>query len=105
MGLNLLEKIQLPTLPSLYGAMLAGVDYVLIGAGILTAIVVWLGLAARGHRRIRIAGFDLELPGLGLTFAQMALGVIDLCTAASALSRDSAVVAFSLMRPRWRACS
>lgn len=33
-GINLLEKIQLPTLSSLYGAMLAGVDYVLMGAGI-----------------------------------------------------------------------
>lgn len=33
-GINLLEKIQLPTLPSLYGAMLADVDYVLMGAGI-----------------------------------------------------------------------
>ncbi len=33
-GINFLEKIQLPTLPSLYGAMLAGVDYVLMGAGI-----------------------------------------------------------------------
>ncbi|MBX9571005.1 MAG: nitronate monooxygenase [Candidatus Obscuribacterales bacterium] len=37
-GINLLEKIQLPTLPSLYGAMLAGVDYVLMGAGIPKAI-------------------------------------------------------------------
>nr|WP_325235663.1 nitronate monooxygenase [Egicoccus sp.] len=33
-GINLLEKIQLPTLPTLYGAMLAGVDYVLMGAGV-----------------------------------------------------------------------
>jgi len=33
-GINFLEKIQYPTLPSLYGAMLAGVDYVLMGAGI-----------------------------------------------------------------------
>lgn len=33
-GINYLEKIQFPTLPSLYGAMLAGVDYVLMGAGI-----------------------------------------------------------------------
>jgi len=33
-GLNLLTKIQLPNLASLYGAMLAGVDYVLMGAGI-----------------------------------------------------------------------
>lgn len=33
-GLNLLTKIQLPNPASLYGAMLAGVDYVLMGAGI-----------------------------------------------------------------------
>ena len=33
-GINLLEKIQAPTLPTLYGALLAGVDYVLMGAGI-----------------------------------------------------------------------
>lgn len=33
-GINYLEKIQTPHLPSLYGALLAGVDYVLMGAGI-----------------------------------------------------------------------
>ncbi len=33
-GVNLLTKIQIPNVPSLYGAMLAGVDYVLMGAGI-----------------------------------------------------------------------
>lgn len=33
-GINLLEKVQLPNMASLYGAMLAGVDYVIIGAGI-----------------------------------------------------------------------
>lgn len=33
-GMNRLTKIQLPTLPSLYGAILAGVDYILMGAGI-----------------------------------------------------------------------
>ena len=33
-GLNLLEKIQLPNLACLYGALLAGVDYVIMGAGI-----------------------------------------------------------------------
>jgi nitronate monooxygenase len=33
-GINFLEKIQIPHLPSIYGAMLAGVDYVLMGAGI-----------------------------------------------------------------------
>lgn len=33
-GINYLEKIQLPHLPSIYGAMLAGVDFILMGAGI-----------------------------------------------------------------------
>ena len=33
-GINYLEKIQMPLLPSIYGAMLAGVGYVLMGAGI-----------------------------------------------------------------------
>ena len=37
-GINYLEKIQVPTLPSLYGSILAGVDYVLMGAGIPRAI-------------------------------------------------------------------
>ena len=33
-GINFLEKVQLPTPATLYGALLAGVDYVLVGAGI-----------------------------------------------------------------------
>lgn len=33
-GINLLEKLQIPILPVLYGAMLADVDFVLMGAGI-----------------------------------------------------------------------
>jgi nitronate monooxygenase len=37
-GVNYLAKIQTPTLPSLFGAMLAGADYVLMGAGIPRAI-------------------------------------------------------------------
>ena len=47
-GLNLLEKVQAPTLPSLYGAMLAGVDYVLMGAGIPKAIPAVLDQLAAG---------------------------------------------------------
>ena len=37
-GINLLEKIQMHSLAALYGAMLAKVDYVLMGAGIPRAI-------------------------------------------------------------------
>lgn len=33
-GINYLEKVQLPHLPSIFGAMLAGVGYVIMGAGI-----------------------------------------------------------------------
>jgi nitronate monooxygenase len=49
-GINLLEKIQLPTLASLFGAMLAGVDYVLVGAGIPRAIPGVLDRLAAGGK-------------------------------------------------------
>mgnify|MGYP001365027036 CR=1 FL=1 len=48
-GINLLEKVQLPNLASLYGAMLAGVDYVLMGAGIPRAIPGALDKLSRGE--------------------------------------------------------
>lgn len=48
-GVNYLEKIQLPTLASIYGAMLAGVDYVLMGAGIPRAIPGVLDKLSRGE--------------------------------------------------------
>ena len=48
-GVNYLEKIQLPTLPSIYGAMLAGVDYVLMGAGIPRTIPGILDSLAKGE--------------------------------------------------------
>lgn len=47
-GLNLLEKMQLSTLGPLYGAMIAGVDYVLMGAGIPKAIPGVLDCFAAG---------------------------------------------------------
>jgi nitronate monooxygenase len=62
-GINYLEKIQLPTLPSIFGAMLAGVDFVLMGAGIPRAIPGVLDLLAQGQPvQLRI---DVEgaLPG------------------------------------------
>jgi NAD(P)H-dependent flavin oxidoreductase YrpB (nitropropane dioxygenase family) len=53
-GINLLEKIQLPTLPTLYGAMLAGVDYVLMGAGIPRTIPGMLDQLSR-HEAVELA--------------------------------------------------
>ena len=58
-GINFLEKIQLPTLPSIYGAMLAGVDYVLMGAGIPRSIPGVLDRLAEGlpaELRVDVAG-------------------------------------------------
>jgi len=48
-GINFLEKIQIPTIASLFGAMLAGVDYVLMGAGIPRAIPGVLDHLAKGE--------------------------------------------------------
>lgn len=48
-GINYLEKVQLPHLPSLYGAMLAGVDYVLMGAGIPREIPAVLDHLSHGQ--------------------------------------------------------
>jgi nitronate monooxygenase len=47
-GINYLEKLQAPTLPSLYGAMLADVDYVLMGAGIPRTIPAVLDDLSKG---------------------------------------------------------
>jgi len=58
-GLNLLEKIQPPTLHSLLGAMLAGVDVVLVGAGIPRRIPKILDDFAAG----RAAELRLDVTG------------------------------------------
>lgn len=66
-GINLLEKIQLPNLPSLYGAMLAGVDYVLIGAGIPWQIPGALDRLARHEPAEETAMVEGALPGESFT--------------------------------------
>ncbi len=48
-GINLLTKVQIPTVPTLFGAMLAGVDYVIMGAGIPVHIPGILDQLALGH--------------------------------------------------------
>lgn len=60
-GINLLTKIQMPNLGSLYGAMLGGVDYVLMGAGIPKEIPGALDRLAE-HRP---ASIKLDVEGLG----------------------------------------
>nr|WP_311132619.1 nitronate monooxygenase [Nonomuraea gerenzanensis] len=58
-GVNYLEKIQLATPAAVYGAVLAGVDYVLMGAGIPVEIPRLLDdLAEHRHGRISAAVAD-----------------------------------------------
>ena len=62
-GINLLEKVQLPNLASLFGAMLAKVDVVLMGAGIPRAIPAILDRFAAGEpaeMKLDVAG---AMPG------------------------------------------
>lgn len=59
-GINLLTKVQMPNLASLYGAMLAGVDVVLMGAGIPREIPGALDALAR-HEPATLR-LDVEQP-------------------------------------------
>lgn len=60
-GVNLLEKIQLPTMATLLGSMLANVDYVIMGAGIPLEIPGVLDCFARGER----AELSIDVDGAG----------------------------------------
>ncbi|MBA3849606.1 MAG: 2-nitropropane dioxygenase [Opitutus sp.] len=102
-GINLLEKIQLPTLASLYGAMLAGVDYVLMGAGIPKAIPGILDRFAAGEKaemRVAVEGATAEhvitldpaalLPGGKRTLSRPKfLAIVSSSTLALTLARKS----------------
>jgi NAD(P)H-dependent flavin oxidoreductase YrpB (nitropropane dioxygenase family) len=69
-GINLMTKLKVPTLPTLYGAMLAGVDCILMGAGIPREIPGVLDAFAAGqeaHLRLH-DGPTPEQPAPMLTF-------------------------------------
>ncbi len=69
-GINLLTKVQMPNLASLYGAMLAHVDVVLMGAGIPREIPGALDKLAQGeaaHLRFEVEGQPATEP-LALSF-------------------------------------
>ncbi len=80
-GINFLEKIQVPTLPSLYGAMLAKVDYILMGAGIPKAIPGLLDRLAEGldvEMRIDVKGStDKGDPFVRFSPARIARDMLD----------------------------
>lgn len=58
-GLNLLEKVVLPNLACLYGGLLAGVDYVIMGAGIPREIPGALDLLSQNQK----AGLKVPVAG------------------------------------------
>ena len=63
-GVNFLEKVQMPHLASIYGAMLAGVGYVLMGAGIPLHIPGVLDAYAAGRPaeyKLAVAGASQEM--------------------------------------------
>ena len=62
-GINFLEKIQTPTLPSLYGAMLAGAAFILMGAGIPRTIPGILDDLAQGKEVSMKLDVEQSLPG------------------------------------------
>ena len=73
-GINFLEKVQMPHLASIYGAMLAGVGYVLMGAGIPLHIPGVLDAFAAHH----MAEYKLQVTGaLPGQDTQMALDPAD----------------------------
>jgi len=62
-GINYLEKVTLPNPAAIYGAMLAGVDYMLMGAGVPVEIPGLLDRYARGEPgeiRVHVEGAPKE---------------------------------------------
>jgi len=105
-GVNYLEKLQISNLPSIYGAMLAGVDYVLIGAGIprdIPGVLDHFSRQERGSTKVQTGGpapaeevlatFDpLEaFPQLRSTVIKRPafLGIVSSATLATHLARKS----------------
>jgi nitronate monooxygenase len=73
-GINFLEKVQMPHLASIYGAMLAGVGYVLMGAGIPLHIPGVLDAFAAHH----LAEYKLQVTGAAVgQDTQMRLNAAD----------------------------
>ena len=101
-GINFLEKIKLATPTAAYGALLAGVDYVIMGAGIPAEIPnllnrlarhepVSLNLAVDGATRAYTTDLDpVELTGGGLAPLRrpMFLAIISAEVLATRLARD-----------------
>ncbi len=74
-GINYLEKIQMPNVVSIFGAMLAGVDYVIMGAGIPREIPGVLDALARGDEAQLKLSVDGQGEDVWMRFDQSAFGM------------------------------
>ncbi|MER5811087.1 nitronate monooxygenase [Streptomyces sp. NPDC002033] len=104
-GINYLEKIQLATAPAMFGAILAGVDHVLVGAGVpgqIPALATRLARREPCVTRIAVAGDEEPLDHLFDPAALLAghrpgplrrprvLAIVSLPVLAAYLARDGA---------------
>lgn len=55
------------------------------GVGVAAVTLGYLAWVATGERKLRVRGWNLPLPGLGVTLGQMALGAGEVCAAAAVL--------------------
>lgn len=105
-GVNFLEKIQMATPAAVYGAMLAGVDAVLVGAGIPrhlphlldelaahrpTSLPVDVAGDPGGTHAVRIDPAELAGPGLAALGRPMFLAIVSSEVLVSYLARDPAI--------------
>ncbi|HVA52775.1 MAG TPA: nitronate monooxygenase [Acidimicrobiales bacterium] len=70
-GINLLTKVQIPTAATLFGAILAGVDYVVMGAGVPTHIpgaIERLSLGEAVDLPLSVTGARSDNPNTSLHF-------------------------------------
>lgn len=70
-GINYLEKIQMPHLPSMYGALLAGVSVIIMGAGIPLAVPGILTALTRHQKAeypVNVDGIDGRNEVVTMTF-------------------------------------
>jgi nitronate monooxygenase len=77
-GINLLTKVQLPNIPSIFGAMLAGVGCVVMGAGIpskIPGIIDALAAQRSVETKLELAGHDQARSAPVLRFDPSRFGV------------------------------
>lgn len=70
-GINLLTKVQIPTASTLFGAILAGVDYVVMGAGVPThipGVLQRLSLGESVDLPLSVTGASSDDPATSLHF-------------------------------------